>query len=284
MTPTTESNMITANIIADSVVRQHGKRILTFELQYPRFIHSEVMTHRVFSRNAMSSRAVPVAKMIEQVRTNPAAPLKFMKNKPGMQSTEDFTEEEHASVVGTWLDAADSAAQWAEQLLTANVHKQFANRLLEPFQWMRTIVTATEWDNFFDLRCHPDAQPEFQALAMRMRNQMKESKPVSRDVGHQNSEDSWHLPYVTLSERTNFKVGVLPKISAARCARVSYLTHDGEKPDIDKDLELYERLVGADPKHASPIEHQAFPHKGKGDCSGNFVGWVQYRHLDKFNA
>jgi Thymidylate synthase complementing protein len=275
--------MIEAKIIAHSVNRL-GKEIVTFELQYPRFIHGEVMTHRVFSRNAMSSRAVPVAKMIEQVRNNPAMPLKFMKNQPGMQSTEDLSPEDHAEAVVMWRAAANFAADSAEEMAAHGIHKQFANRLLEPFQWMRAIVTATEWHNFFSLRCHPDAQPEFQALAFRMLEALRKSDPVTRDEPDHSPEThaSWHLPYVTEADREIYRGDLLPKLSAARCARVSYLTHDGAAPNVEADLALFDRLVGSVPLHASPIEHQAVPHVYGGNLrSNNFVGWYQFRESYK---
>lgn len=160
--------MFEAKIILDSI-NESGDRLTTFQLRYPRFIHSELMTHRVFSRNAMSSRAVPVAKMIAQVRENPAKPIHWGMNKPGMQATEEVPV---ASAEHLWQKAANLAADVAEQMVKLNLHKQVANRILEPFQWMNTIVTATEWDNFFELRAHPDAQPEFQKLAVMMQNAM----------------------------------------------------------------------------------------------------------------
>lgn len=266
--------MIDAKVIEDSIT-QDRDRITTLELQYPRFIHSEVLTHRAFSRNAMSSRAVPVAKMIEQVRNNPARPLKFMLNEPGMQSNQEGDALWQIYCENLWAEAAEAAAGYAERMVHFNVHKQFANRLLEPFQWMRTIVTATAWDNFFDLRCHPDAQPEFRALAELMRKRMDESNPVRRDFAGR-GEQAWHLPYVEDAERSMLRLDVLLKISTARCARVSYLTHDGQAPSVGKDLALYGRLVGSVPRHSSPAEHQA--RVGLDDCvSNNFRGWLQHR-------
>jgi len=267
--------VIYAKVIEDSTCTT-GARITTMELQYQRFIHSEFLTHRVFSRNAMSSRAIPVEKMIEQVRSNPAAPLYWGANKPGMQATEEIRDLTEAKQ--QWAMAARQAADRAESMNAIGLHKQLVNRLLEPFQWMRTIVTATEWDNFFALRCHPDAQPEFQVLANAMKAAMDESKPADRGrPGYQSHASSWHLPYIKPGEREYYLPSLLPKLSAARCARVSYLTHDGENPQVGKDLDLFNRLVGADPIHASPIEHQAYPAKTGDERSGNFVGWVQYR-------
>jgi len=268
------SSSITATVIADSI-SSYGKRITTLQLKYPRFIHSEWMTHRVFSRNSASSRAIPVAKMIAQVRTDPAMPIHWGLNQPGMQASKEHDDPDSARL--TWVNAALSAAKQAEFLHNLDLHKQIVNRVLEPFQWMHTIVTATEWDNFFDLRCHPDAQPEFQALANAIRTAMDESSPVERASGTQWAS-SWHLPYVSDDERANLHPHTLPKISAARCARVSYLKHDGTTPSIEDDMALFERLVGSKPLHASPIEHQARASSSVAR-SRNFVGWYQYRDL-----
>ena len=207
---------IEAKIIADSISTA-GKRITTMQLCYPRFIHSEFMTHRMFSRNAMSSRAVPVAKMIEQVRSNPAMPIHWGTNQPGMQASAVLSNEMDARL-GTsprqyvktlWEHVAEDAANIAERMAQLGAHKQIVNRILEPFQWMHTVVTATEWDNFFELRCHPDAQPEINALACAMRDAMQASTPTER------LEYEWHLPYVSDDERELNTTDKLRKISAA---------------------------------------------------------------------
>lgn len=263
-------SQITATVIADSI-SSYGKRITTLQLKYPRFIHSEFLTHRTCSRNSSSSRAIPVAKMIEQVRTDPAMPIHWGKNRPGMQADGEIENKDKA--VNRWRAAANSAADQAEEMIDLGLHKQIVNRVLEPFQWMHTIVTATEWDNFFELRCHPDAQPEFQALANAIRTAMDNSVPVIRS-----GSLAWHLPYISDEERANLHTYTLPKISAARCARVSYLKHDGTAPSIEDDMALFERLVGSKPLHASPIEHQACASNSM-TRSRNFLGWVQYRDL-----
>lgn len=268
-------SQITATVIADSI-SAYGMRITTLQLKYPRFIHSEFMTHRVFSRNAASSRAIPVLKMIQQVRTDPAMPIHWGLNQPGMQAAK--AHEDVEKVRAAWLDAAISATTYAAYLNHLGLHKQVVNRLLEPFQLMHTIVTATEWDNFFELRCHPDAQPEFQALANAIRTAMDQSSPVERTSKIQRATASWHLPYVSDDERAHLHPYTLPKISAARCARVSYLKHDGTAPSIEDDMALFERLVGSKPLHASPIEHQACA-AGSVSRSRNFLGWYQYRDL-----
>ena len=267
--------MISAKVIADSI-SMDGARITTFELIYPRFIHGEVMTHRMFSRNAMSSRAIPVAKVISQVELNPAMPVHWGANQPGMQANVELDTQTAELVRQAWLSAAEWAVHHARVMVDLGAHKQIVNRVLEPFQWMRTIVTATEWSNFFALRAHPDAQPEFQVLARAMLTSLTSSAIVR---GGQYGESSWHLPYVSSDERKNLPGDLLPKLSAARCARVSYLTHDGEKPDVEKDLSLFNRLVGSVPLHASPIEHQACPAATATSRSNNFIGWKQYRDI-----
>lgn len=268
-----------AKIIADSVGYYGGamSRLTTIQLRYPRLVHSETMTHRVFSRNASSSRAIPVAKMIEQVRNDPAAPYVWTTNKPGMQGDVVTDPELIAKYDQMWIEAANQAADNAEVLMGEGLHKQVVNRILEPFQWISVIVTATEWANWFELRNHKDADPTIKRLAEVMLAAMEASEPKHLIAGE------WHLPYVSKEEKSALPIATLVKISAARCARVSYLTHDGEFPDVDKDIALYERLVGSRPLHASPIEHQARVINLNNDeigLNGNFSPlWVQHRKL-----
>lgn len=277
--------MIEAKVIADSI-SNYGFRITTVQLIYHRFIHGELLTHRAFSRSSMSSRAIPVAKMIEQVRNAPAMPLHWGLNQPGMGARSELGPVEMEQAKALWLSAAENAARTAEAMNQINLAKQVANRVLEPFQWMRTVVTATEWDNFFELRCHPDAQPEFQALALEVRNAMGESKPVPR--AYQAANAGWHLPYVTEEERVNTQsvMGsdeleaswLLAKVSSARCARVSYNRHDNTAPSLDDDMALFERLAGSRPLHASPLEHSALAASPQ-TRSGNLRGWDQFRTI-----
>lgn len=260
-------------IIADSI-SEAEKRITTFQLKYPRFIHAEVMTHRVFSRNASSSRAIPVAKMIEQVRTNPAMPIHWGKNQSGMQAKEELSNIQ--GPLFQWKSLADKASGRAEIMLKAyGLHKQIVNRILEPFQHIHVVLTATEFDNFFELRIHEDAQPEIYALALTMKQAMDNGKPEKLEVGE------WHLPYVGDDDYdVVFDWSLLCKISAARCCRVSYLKHDGTNPSIEDDLALFERLVGSAPLHASPLEHQARPEfKIEFGKHSNLKGWIQYRKI-----
>lgn len=273
-------NGFEAKVIEDSI-NTAGVRLTTMQLRYPRFFHSEFMTHRVFSRNASSSRAIPVAKMLEQISSEPAMPIHWGQNQPGMQAS---TEVQHVGyAMDLWKHAAVAAATTAKAMNEMGLHKQVVNRILEPFQFISVVVTATEWDNFFLLRNHADAQPEIKYLAQLMKEAMDCSVPQFRyknEAGVIDGEE-WHLPYVTYKERQFYcdKPLLLAKISSARCARVSYLTHEGKEPAIDKDLELYERLVGSVPIHASPTEHPARvakDHKAE-KWYKNFRGWKQHR-------
>lgn len=262
--------MITAKIVEDSI-SPVDVRITTLQLVYPRFIHAEFMTHRVFSRNASSSRAEPVMKHIDRIRNEPAAPIYWGSNKPGMQAGEEVTDKQMA--IDTWMAAKDSAVEWAVELHKLGLHKQIVNRVLEPFSHINVVVTSTEWDNFFSLRIHPDAQPEIKMLAEAMKDAMDASLPNPLDYG------SWHLPYVNHAERAKLEDVTLLQLSTARCARVSYLKHDGTNPNIEDDIVLYERLVGGKPLHASPTEHQASPLKDPLQKSNNFTGWLQHREM-----
>ena len=266
---------ITAKVIAHSRV-SGAPDLITLEARYPRLIHSELLTHRVFSRNASSSRAIPIEKMIQSVIDDPAMPVAWGSNKPGMQAGDEIEETFWARE--TWLNARDAAVEHARAMANLGLHKQIVNRVIENFGHITTLITSTEWSNFFALRCHPDADPTMLALAEAMRDAIAASVPVER---------AWHLPYIGDDElRLGENGGGLlaadaaaPMISAARCARVSYLTHAGEKPDIDKDLALAKRLL--DSRHLSPFEHQAQadPEHLRRCDHGNFTGWIQHRQV-----
>lgn len=305
---------ISAKIIAHSH-NGRGNEIITFELEYPRIIHSELMTHRLFSRNAASSRAIPVKTLIEMVRNEPAMPYRFGANQPGMQDK----GVEHDGIVGAgytgrewWKLAALSAARFAEELAEAGYHKQIANRLLEPFQRMKTVLTATEYENFWWLRVDADADPTIEALAIAMHKEYEASEPELLQPGQ------WHTPYVyhstdikgnfagyyILDENGEWPVDLTleeaKSISASCCAQVSYRRLNSTK---DKALDIYGRLLTGRKVHASPFEHQGTPmeeidgyknmqeykcgwedgvtHMDRdGDLwSANFKGWIQHRQL-----
>lgn len=260
---------IEAIVVADSE-SEHWDRITTLQLTYPRFIHSEFMTHRVFSRSASSSRAIPVRKMLSHVWNNPATPVSWGRNIPGMQARTELegVKLTIAKRLWKWSGRAMCAAVWIMDRI--GLHKQVANRLLEPWQHIHVVVTSTEWQNFFALRCHPDAQPEFQELACKIREAMAASKPVKRAAGE------WHLPYVSDAERDAIPMELAVRVSAARCCRVSYLNHGGHRSGLCENAQLYDRLIKADPPHMSPVEHQARAAERRTRYA-NFMGWRSHR-------
>ncbi len=241
---------------------------------YPRIIHSEMMTHRVFSRNSASSRAIPASKMIQMVQDEPFIPIHWGKNQPGMQAKEEIPILDRRLAAHLWEEALKRALQSATYLTELGVHKQIVNRILEPFAWITVIITATEWENFFAQRCHPDAEPHIRKVAEMMRDALYtltwEERPIPRKLWE------WHLPYITDEDRAVTHQPDLIKASVARCARVSYLNHDGTR-DINKDLELYEKLEAGG--HWSPFEHVAqvvdYPQlRGRnGNFKGQFAQW-----------
>jgi len=292
-----------AKILADSL-SPDGVRLTTFEVTFPRIILSEFNTHRQFSRNSASSRAIPVEKMIKRVMEDPYVPSSWGKNQKGMSADENIYGLGAENALSAWYNARDSAIRYARKLLEIGVHKQLTNRLLEPFMWHTVICTSTEWVNFFHLRNNAQAHPDIQTIA-KMMQVLYESPLELRKLNY----GEWHLPLVQRTEDMHalFDAGLaqvdnadslidelLVKISVARCARVSYLTHDGKR-DIQADLNLYDKLLTSG--HLSPFEHVARPVKvfagpdvnddayrvvfdgAHNPWCGNFRGWVQYRKL-----
>lgn len=262
--------MINARIVEDSIAT-NGKRLTTFVLTYPRFIHSELMTHRAFSRNAASSRAIPFRRMVEMIQENIAMPIKWGAAQKGMQSGDEI--ENAYQAIEIWRRASIDAVFHAQSLDSLGVHKSISNRLLEPFAHMTTIVSATEWYNFYSLRAHKDAQPEFQELAYLMLDAyLNMSEPEERRPNPQNPYN-WHLPFVDRSKMSGLSVQTMCAVSVARCARVSYLNF--KDSTFDEDFKLHEKL--AESGHWSPFEHCAYPAESSHICNGNFLGWWQYR-------
>ena len=302
--------MIKATIIADSISAYSNQRITTYELEYPRFIHAELLTHRLFSRNSASSRAIPIDKMIELVQTNTAEPIHWGSNKSGMQAGDEIVNT--TSAINIWIDARNDAIKHAKRLQALGLHKQIVNRVLEPYQTIKVLVTATSFANFFNLRCHPAAQPEIKHLADLMYETMQDSVPEVLKAGE------WHTPYVNHERDDNgtltyyvYKTDTTGtesdgyqykqylsledalKVSCSCAAQVSYRKNDAS---IEKALAIYDKLVNSDPVHASAFEHCATPiynEKQNGvtgfferptflekiPLSGNFQNWVQYRQL-----
>lgn len=285
-------NSIDATIIADSK-NEYGQRLTTFVLTFPRHILAEFNTHRMISRNSASSRAIPFDRMVENIRTNPFIPIKWMKDHSGMQGTEYFEDESYKETIADktkvtlnslqniqdkgalkatdvfddiWLDAMIRASNRAKSLNESGVTKQFCNRLLEPFKWHTALASATEWENFFALRAEDGAEIHIQELAYKMLEKYNESEPQQLQGGE------WHIPFgsefdsdrleelQTLfwragDEEMNISIEDLKvRIATARCARVSYENFEGGD-DYQKDIDLHDRL--AKYGHWSPFEHPA---------------------------
>lgn len=265
--------MISAKVIADSISPQ-GNRLTTMECTFHRFILPEVNTYRMWSRNAASSRAIPLKRRIEEVRSNPAIPVHWGKNQRGMVAETILDPDSETLACYQWIKAANNAADVAEELDKLNLHKQVAARILEPFLWHTSVIASTDFDNCFSQRIHPDAQPEFQLLAIEMKKALDSSQP--EELGY----NEWHLPYVSRAEQI-LTLETKKKISVARVARSSYLNQN--KSDIDADIALYERLISAEPPHLSPFEMVATPAIGSAPIPGNYKGWHQLRHSISIN-
>jgi thymidylate synthase ThyX len=263
--------MITAKIIKDSISPANS-RITTFILEYPRFIHAEMMTHRVFSRNAASSRAIPIKKMIEDVNKNTAAPIHWGANQKGMQADEEVSEKIKNDAKIIWYHSRDLAVKQATKLMDLGIHKQICNRLLEPFVNIRVLLTATEFDNFFKLRAHKAAQPEIRDLAYKMQDLYNSNKPELKEFGE------WHVPFSEYMPE-NSDINTQLKIATARAARLSYNSFAGIM-DVEKDITLHDSLLSEG--HFSPFEHSAQSDWVE-QKTGNFKFWKQYRSLVECN-
>jgi hypothetical protein len=271
----------TVEVIEHSVSPEpYAPPVVTVACRYWRAIHAELMTHRVFSRNASSSRAIPVKTMLKQVWNEPAGPIHWGANQAGMQANKQLTGFKLAMAKTLWKLAGRVACVLAWGMMKVGLHKQVANRILEPWQYITVLITSTEWSNFMELRNHPDAQPEIRELAQAIEKAVRASTPQRLRPGQ------WHLPFVRAKERKLFLPTTLVKVSTARNARVSYLTHAKEDPSVTQDCQLHDKLVMSRPMHASPSEHPCKPDRwidGQGwenpHLHGNLKGYIQYRKI-----
>lgn len=279
-----------ACVMSDSYSRDNNSRLTTLEITFPRFILAELNTHRVFSRNSSSSRAIPTWRLLEEVRDNPFIPEVFGAYQSGMVSGEPLSDEKSRIARSHWLSARNDAVRHAMSLVygsdvffdsfmegaslseydTVGAHKEIVNRLLEPFMWQTAIVSSTQWDNFFTLRCASNAQPQIRIIAEMMRTALNESTPIDKEQGH------WHIPFVTREECEDMETTDILMLSAGRCARISYLNHHRDR-DASRDISLARRLLKDG--HMSPFEHQALPLQPHEQQKGNLIGWTQQRHI-----
>ena len=305
----TRDTNISAKVVCDSISEQ-GIRLTTFEIEYPRIVMSEFNTMRAISKNSSSSRAIPVSKMLEHTKNINLKPVYFGSKKSGMQAGDELSGQNLTDAQAVWEGALINAVADAKLLDNIGVAKEVTNRLVEPFQLVKVVCTATDWDNFFNLRLHPDSDPNICMLAYKMYKAMEESKP------YELKEGEYHLPYVNVGwngkgemcyfdEDFNFvELEQAIKLSAASCASVSYRT---EGMTLEKADKIFDMLIKAEVIHSSPFEHIGTPVKPKYNelgyvrvncsepqsweegvthmnkqgqlCSGNLRGWVQYRHL-----
>lgn len=212
--------------------------IATFRLKYPRIVHAELMTHRVFSRNASSSRAVPSVTVQSEVKNDPAIPRKFQENKSGMQGGQEL---DFGHWKREWIKASEEVTQIANRF--AGCHKQIVNRITEPFSFINVIVTSTEWDNFFNLRCTDLADPTFEEVALMIREVLQKSTAVERE---------WHIPY--FNPDINIEKNLI--VSTTKAAKISY-----NKDRMECSMEEYEKRHNQllSDFHLSPFEHCAKP-------------------------
>lgn len=271
-----------AKVVLDSI-SPAGKRLISVEFTQPRFVHSEFMTHRDRGRNAASSRAIPWERMKKMIIDDPVIPLRFGLESKGMQQGEDvLSPENEARAKQIILRMRDQCVNGAEELAALGLHKSICNRYTEPWMWITVLTTATEWSNLFRLRCHPMAEVHFQTAMLMVRQVIRVSRPRLLPVG------AWHLPYLNADEYsqsldcTVSDMEMWKKVSAGRCARLSYLTHDGRR-DLHLDVKLAEKLIhppldpDEDIMHASPFEHLGECMKDGAHRSGPLIGWKQYR-------
>lgn len=239
-----------AKILADSINYNNLARVTTFELYFPRSILAEYNTHGAVSRNAASSRAIPINKFIESVENDGYVPYSWGVNQSGMQSFNYVEDEAFFNELNQdWQEAKEQILSIARKFNSKKIHKQFINRLLEPFFYVKLVSTGTDWENFFALRCNKDTHPEFQILSDKMLKCYVEEFSNAKSL----KTGEWHLPYHS-NNIESFTTEEKIKISVARCARTSYLNFDG-KFEPSKDYELYDSLLNSG--HMSPFEHIA---------------------------
>lgn len=295
---------ITARVVQASKSAYTGKELWTFELEFPRYILAEVNTHCILEKNSASSRAIPVKTSNELIKNNPAIPVYWGKNQSGMVAGEELGELEKEASKQVWLAAMHSAIAHSTVLDQLKNHKQVANRIVEPWQRMKTVMSGTEWANLFYLRDHPDADPTFQELAKVMIKAKSQVQPVELRY------KQWHTPYVTrkiegdvihyFSAGQELTIQQALMVSASCSAQTSYRKSD---ESLEKAMQVFERLnIGSEdkPAHASPTTHQGTPiryddvietdpltwpvgithmTKDKKLWSGKFQDFIQYRKL-----
>ncbi len=277
--------MIKAKIVQDSSLPT-GERVLTFSAMYGRLIHSELLRHRAASHSVKSSRAIPTKKYREEVKQNIYVPVKFGTKKRGMQAGKPtFLSKFYGERV--WRLSSKFACLFHWMMEKLDIHKEVANRILEPYVWVEETITveADALKEIAELRIHDDAQEDVRKIVEEMLYEMDKSTPVELKEGQ------WHVPYVvrkitngvmtyTDNNGKNLTSDEAIICSAARSARSSYANHDNSMSVFEKDIKLAKQLIGSKPMHLSPFEHQARPFKDdleKNQYGSNFRHFFQQR-------
>lgn len=258
--------LISATVIADSI-NETGQRLTTFELEFPRLILSECNTHGAIEKNTSSSRAIPVSKMLDHILEQNLKPIYFGSKKSGMQAGDELVGEDLQYVKDVWEIALKGAVGQASLLDDCGVAKEVTNRITEPYQLIKAVWSATDWDNWFNLRLEKDADPNICMLAFKMFEALSNSDPVLLKKG------AYHLPYVdswtekdtgkkiysyvdNYGEDVWMNLEQAIKYSVASCAQVSYRS---EGMTLDKADKIWNMLVKSEVVHASPLTHVATP-------------------------
>ena len=274
-----DKNHIDAKILADSINTVNNKRLITVQVKVPRYILAEVNTHRVFSRNYASSRAIPAKVIRGNITNNMFRPVYWGSNQRGMSASSELKGWRKWMANKMWGFGGHMMAFTHWSLEKLGLHKQTCNRLLEPWNSVYGVITATEWENFMRLRYNKNAQPEIICLAKAIHDAIINSVPRKLQPGE------YHLPYITDEERKENTVYDCIRASVARCCRVSYKNRETGKPSvISDDIKLYDRLLND--HHFSPFEHIGFvPKSGRvssainNELQRNFRGWYQFRAI-----
>ena len=285
--------LISAKVIADSI-NETGQRLTTFELEFPRLILSECNTHGAIEKNTSSSRAIPVSKMLDHILEQNLKPIYFGSKKSGMQAGNELESISLEVAKGLWEDSLEKAVFYANQLDALGVAKEVTNRITEPYQLIKAVWSATDWDNWFNLRLEKDADPNICMLAFKMHEAMSKSDPILLKKG------DYHLPYVeswtekdtgkkvysyvdNYGEYVWMNLEQAIKYSVASCAQVSYRS---EGMTLEKAEKIWNMLVKSEVVHASPLTHIATPivkHWDKtGDTFDVFINKEKSYNIPRF--
>jgi thymidylate synthase ThyX len=201
----------------------NGNKFATFLIRFPKILLAELNTHRQLVRNCGSSRAIPSATFIDSITNDPYIPP-FSQNRPGMTGLAlEYDSEEYQEAEELWLQARDYLCATVKDYKELGIHKQDANRLLEPFYHVDIVLSGTDWINFFKLRTAPDAQPAFRAIALKMQQLLDTTCPNPL------MPDEWHIPFMDAHPDTDkLSLEDKLKVAIARIARVSYSSHGSD--------------------------------------------------------